>query len=124
MIGAVWNRLQRAARPRGSYPQLADRCLARFAALEGKPLPASRGPRVGVVVTPWQETAVPFYLIEWAVRLRRDGVNVEFIWDVWPNVKRQPSREETVVLGLLQAISQRFQIPVVSPDMEGTAQKI
>ena len=123
MIGAVWNRLQRAARPRGSYQQLADRCLARFAALEGKPLPASRGPRVGVVVTPWQETAVPFYLIEWAVRLRRDGGNVEFIWDVWPNVKRQPSREETVVLGLLQAISQRFQIPVVSPDMEGHGAK-
>ena len=122
MLTAMWNCLQRAP-PRGTYRQLADRCLARFVVPSAGALPSPRKPRVGVVVTPWQQTAVPFYLVEWAARLRRDGMQVEFIWDVWPNLTGQPTDEEKIVFGVLRDISQRFQIPIVTPVTQGKFRK-
>ena len=119
MIAALLNRLHRVTRPRDTYRQQADHCLARLAAPPAGSLPPTGRARVGVVVTPWQQTAVPFYLVEWAVRLRRDGVQVEFIWDVWPSVAGQRSAEETIIFEVLQAISKRFQIPVLNPVAEG-----
>jgi len=119
MLTTLWDRLPSRRKPWDNYKNLADRCLGRHVVSGIDGLPSPRGPRVGVVVTPWQKTAVPFYLVEWAIRLRRDGVEVEFIWDVWPNVARQGSTEEKIILGLLRSISERFQIPVVSPFAEG-----
>ena len=37
--------------------------------------------RVGVLVSPWVETAVPYYSLEWALRLDQAGFSVEVLWD-------------------------------------------
>jgi hypothetical protein len=73
-------------------------------------LPKSSGAKVGVLVSPWQQTAVPFYLIEWATCLRRHGVDVEFIWDVWPNETGLSTAEEKGILLALEAAEMAFGI--------------
>ncbi|MGH8048881.1 MAG: hypothetical protein ACREKL_16690, partial [Chthoniobacterales bacterium] len=37
--------------------------------------------KVGVVISPWVETAVPYYSLEWALRLDQAGFDVEVLWD-------------------------------------------
>jgi len=123
MIASLWNRLRCASLPRDVYRKSADQFLARLLAPSQDALPSVVGPRVGVVVVPWQRTAVPFYLIEWALRLRRDGVRVELIWDVWPNSPDRPTAEEATIARLLRAVSRRFDIPVVSPAAAGDSNK-
>jgi hypothetical protein len=73
-------------------------------------LPSSLGTKVGVLVSPWQQTAVPFYLIEWAICLRRHGLDVEFIWDVWPNESGISTNEEKGILLALEATEKAFGI--------------
>jgi hypothetical protein len=73
-------------------------------------LPDSLGAKVGVLVSPWQQTAVPFYLIEWAICLRRHGLDVEFIWDVWPNETGISTSEEKGILLALEAAETAFGI--------------
>jgi hypothetical protein len=75
-------------------------------------LPRSSGAKVGVLISPWQQTAVPFYLIEWAICLRRHGLDVEFIWDVWPNDTGKQTSEEEGILLALEAAKAIFRIPV------------
>ena len=70
---------------------------------------------MGVLVSPWQRTAVPFYQIEWAMRLRRRGLDVEFVWDVWPNATDNPTAEEKAILLALEAAHKAFRIPIVIP---------
>lgn len=58
----------------------ADRALERF-----KRFPPSRtskiGPPIGILITPWEETAVPFFGLEIACQLAREGHHVQIIWD-------------------------------------------
>jgi hypothetical protein len=77
--------------------------------------PKSSGAKVGVLVSPWQQTAVPFYLIEWAICLQRQGLDVEFVWDVWPNDSGNPTNEEKAILVALEAADVTFGIPTVRP---------
>jgi hypothetical protein len=78
-------------------------------------LPKSSGAKVGILVSPWQRTAVPFYLIEWAICLRRQGLDVEFVWDVWPNDCNNATAEEKAILVALEAAERTFGIPIVTP---------
>lgn len=39
------------------------------------------GPAVGVLLTPWQQTAVPFFSIECARRLAAEGLRVTLLWE-------------------------------------------
>lgn len=43
--------------------------------------PAASGPSVGILLTPWQQTAVPFFSIECARRLSADGLRVTLLWE-------------------------------------------
>src|ERR1700730_6498590 len=98
---------------------LVDRYCRRIRRHGRVSLPKSSGAKVGVLVSPWQQTAVPFYLIEWAICLQRQGLDVEFIWDVWPNDPGNPSGEEKAILAALEAAEVTFRIPIVRPS--GTA---
>jgi hypothetical protein len=80
MIASLLNKLR--ARPHADAcatmaQAFSDRlrqwsCIARSTA---------RGERVAVLVAPWLETAVPYYSLEWALRLDNAGFKVEVLWD-------------------------------------------
>lgn len=123
MIARFWNHLSRLCLPHNTFAQLAERCVSRVAVATPRAVLPPAGPRVGLVVTPWQQTAVPFYLVEWGSRLRRDGLRVEFIWDVWPNSPNEFTSEERTISTLLKTVSVQCDIPVVSPNASRGAKK-
>lgn len=92
---------------------LVERYCKRIRKHHRRSLLKSSGAKVGVLVLPWLKTAVPFYSIEWAISLRRHGLDVELIWDVWPNDTGNPSDEERGILRALEAAKAEFRIPTV-----------
>jgi hypothetical protein len=92
------------------FLELVERYRRRIRKYRRISLPRSTGTKVGVLVSPWQQTAVPFYLIEWAICLRRQGLDVEFIWDVWPNQTGISTSEEKGILLALEAAETAFGI--------------
>lgn len=54
--------------------------LARLRASPGRAAAAAGG-SVGILVTPWQQTAVPFFSIEGARQLAAEGLEVAIIWE-------------------------------------------
>jgi hypothetical protein len=90
MIKKLFRRFQRPI-PSDPFLDLVERYRRRIRRYRRLLLPESSGAKVGVLVSPWLLTAVPFYMIEWAVCLRRHGLDVEFVWDVWPNDTGNPT---------------------------------
>ena len=96
--------------PGDPFLALVERYRRRIRKYRPISLPRSTGDKVGVLVTPWLKTAVPFFLIEWAICLRRHGLDVEFIWDVWPNETGISTSEENGILLALEAAETAFGI--------------
>jgi Capsule polysaccharide biosynthesis protein len=105
--------------PSDPFLDLVERYRRRIRKHRRGSLPRSLGAKVGVLVSPWQQTAVPFYLIEWAICLRRQGLDVEFIWDVWPNDTGNPTDEEKAILLALETAEVTFGIPIVISSATG-----
>jgi hypothetical protein len=97
------------------FEQSAERSRARILAYRPRRRPVGGSGTVGVIVSPWQRTAVPFYAVEWAVRLRKEGLNVEFIWDVWPRIAGEETAEEKAILRVLRAATAAWGIGIVEP---------
>jgi hypothetical protein len=112
MIKQLFSRFHRKI-PIDPFLVLVERYRRRIRKYRRLSLPRSSGVKVGVLVSPWQQTAVPFYLIEWAISLRHHGLDVELIWDVWPNETGNPTSEEKGILIALEAAEATFGIPVV-----------
>lgn len=69
---------------------------------------ARRGERVGVLVTPWLQTAVPYYSLEWALRLDKAGFQVEVLADFENLIGRNPSSEEQAIRQTLKRLPRRI----------------
>ena len=65
---------------RQSFDELARSFSVRLKAWD-QPAPSSGGACVGVLVTPWVKTAVPFFALECALALRDSGCRVRVLWD-------------------------------------------
>lgn len=76
------SRIMRWAMPqRGKFAQMAH-LFRRRLAKHAPRRPLSAGSRsMGIVISPWLQTAVPFFSIEIGARLVQDGWSVTFIWD-------------------------------------------
>jgi hypothetical protein len=96
--------------PADPFVGLVERYCRRIRKYRRLSLPDFLATKVGVLIAPWQKTAVPFYLIEWAICLRRNGLDVEFIWDVWPNETGISTSEENGILLTLEAAETAFGI--------------
>lgn len=68
----------------------------------------ARGERVGVLVAPWLETAVPYYSLEWALRLDNTGLEVEVLWYSENLTGRTPSSEEQAIRQTLQRLPRQI----------------
>jgi hypothetical protein len=97
------------------FERVAERYRERIVAHRPKRIPPLVGAKVGVVVSPWQRTAVPFYSVEWAIRLRLEGLRVEFIWDTWPHVSGEPTPEEVAISRVLRAAKSAYGIGIATP---------
>src|SRR5206468_2085656 len=79
MIGALFDRLN------GRHADEFTRMAADFRKRCRRwPLEApanTKGPRVGVVITPWMRTAVAFFSLECARELARQGARPVLLWD-------------------------------------------
>src|SRR4051812_22326598 len=77
--------------PRWRFSDLADLYKERLAATS-VPAPPMPGTKVGVLITPWLFTAVPFFSMEYGLMLANAGCEVTLIWDasnVFFNVGKQ-----------------------------------
>ncbi len=111
----------KAARP----PRFSDlafqysKRLERHPAVD-KPHPG-KGARIGVLVTPWLCTPVPFFSLECALMLAREGQHVTLLWDqsnVFFNCAK--ANEIEAVHGLVQQAAKWFPIIDVGNGPEGT----
>lgn len=68
----------------------------------------ARGERVAVLVAPWLETAVPYYSLEWALRLDNAGFKVEVLWDSANFFGRNSANEEAAILQALQRLPRQI----------------
>lgn len=101
--------------PAGRFFQQAATFSARMDTLAPRVAGKSARGSVGVVVMPWQQTAVPFFLIEWAVHLQREGCHVELIWDGVSSgtVSAKDKEEERTIRNLLEKASKKG-MPIVT----------
>ena len=110
---------------RGAKPAVTPRfsdLAARYAArLDSLPPRVNGGkPKIGVLVTPWMFTPVPFYSIECALMLADSGAEVVLIWDasnVFLNAAKQS--EVDTVRGVVDRLGDTFRIvdvAAVAPD--------
>ncbi len=96
---------------RGSFARLADayiRRIPRHGFMRGK---RDAGPRVGVLITPWMQTSVPFFNMELAFQLQRRGCDITLIWDggdIFSNLTWKPERDE--IKRVLNVLNGRFKI--------------
>jgi hypothetical protein len=119
MISSL-TRFFRPPASRDAFAELAERYRGRLRQSQGRALPPKKAVKVGVVVSPWQQTAVPFYLIEWAIQLRREGLDVEFVWEVWPNAAASATAEEREIVRTLKLAKALFGIGTVKPSRRRT----
>ncbi len=98
-------RLLDRVRSRPQPPNRFQRMAAAFRARLDRwpPAPASGSTRIGIVIPPWLESAVPFFSMECAIRLSADA-EVTLIWDP-SNIhfNRVPAHE---VEGIRQGLAQ------------------
>lgn len=118
MIKKLFRRFHRQI-PSDPFLDLVERYRGRIRRYRRLSLPESSGAKVGVLVSPWLLTAVPFYMIEWAICLRRHGLDVEIIWDVWPNDSGKSTSEEEGISLALEAAEATFGIPIAKPGGTG-----
>jgi hypothetical protein len=81
MLGNLRRKLSPARPPKRLFPGLADSFERRLDLWRKYPVKAPTGARVGVLVTPWMSTAVPFFSLECALLLWSEGVDVAILWD-------------------------------------------
>jgi hypothetical protein len=92
------------------FPKFLRRCD--LAAVKSRSL-TGRGQSVGVVVTPWVATPVPWFSIALGLALARRGANIRFIWD--DTVFPQPSPQLDLQNGWIDRILEHVRpyFPVV-----------
>jgi Capsule polysaccharide biosynthesis protein len=85
--------------------------LARLrTAPDGRPGDGSRG-AVGVLITPWQQTAVPFFSIECARKLAAEGMRVSILWEPRNIFGNAPDPGEVAQIErVLAALGDEFEI--------------
>ncbi len=88
----------------------------------GRPAVAN-GSAVGILVTPWLQTAVPFFSVECARKLAAEGQRVSILWDPHNLFGNAPDAEEVTQLErVIEALRDEFEIvrvpanPVASHD--------
>lgn len=79
MIASLLNKLR--PRQKGDCGGMARAFESRLHRWSRLPRSSILNKRVGILVTPWLKTAVPYYSIEWALRLDKAGFEVEVLWD-------------------------------------------
>src|SRR5437016_4096847 len=79
-LGAILGKLRRKLMPsvadKRPFVRYAESYQQRLADWGSCPRQAPKGSHVGVIVTPWMFTAVPFFSLECALLLRSEGVAV------------------------------------------------
>ncbi|MEP6667798.1 MAG: hypothetical protein ABJF10_01510 [Chthoniobacter sp.] len=81
ILRKVWRGLGgKPARPDG-FGEMADRFSRRMREFSAPFPPVSRPGKVAVLITPWMCTPVPFFSLECAWMLRREGFDVTLLWD-------------------------------------------
>jgi hypothetical protein len=107
MIASLFNRLRR--RPTtdicATLGQAFGNRLRQWARIRRS---TTLGERVGVLVAPWLETAVPYYSLEWALQLYKAGFQVEVLWDSEDLAGRNLSSEERTIRETLQRLPRQI----------------
>src|SRR5437868_3528220 len=84
-LKGIIQRLQRKLMPerppKRIFPSLAEGFERRAGQWQEVAVKPRTGARVGVLVTPWMSTAVPFFSLECALLLHSEGVAVSILWD-------------------------------------------
>ena len=103
-IRRVLDRWRPRAQPPNRFEKMADAFRARID--RWPPTPAASGagrPRIGVVIAPWLESAVPFFSMECAARLSA-AADISLIWDT-SNIHFNAARPHEVA-GIRQCLAQ------------------
>lgn len=88
----------RRRQPAGEMARVYLRRLAEWRQLTPEP---PGGGRVGVLVTPWLRSAVPFYNLEIALEIARQGLSVTVFWDASDVFGNASERSEVEDIGQL-----------------------
>jgi hypothetical protein len=103
---------------RADAERFAQRCLSwndLLAHAQSSTTPASLAPHVGVVVSPWISTPVPFFSMECALALRRAGLRVSLLWDGMEIVGNVPNKKHIeVIAGVFPSLPQDLHLIDVS----------
>ena len=95
---------------RQSFDELA-RCFAERLKACDRPAASGDGACVGVLVTPWVKTAVPFFALECALALRDAGCRVRVLWDATDLVgNADNTREIDAIRSVFDALPQDVEI--------------
>jgi hypothetical protein len=97
------------------FSDLQEKYLDRLSRWPAKAVPAPSGARVGVVVTPWLFTPVPFFSLECALMLAGRGAQVTLLWDasnVFLNAAKQS--EVDAVRAVVAQLESRLRVLDVS----------
>ncbi|MEI9897630.1 MAG: hypothetical protein WDN28_28170 [Chthoniobacter sp.] len=105
ILREVWRGLGRKPAKPDGFGDMAERFSRRIREFSTPFPPVSRPGKVAVLVTPWMCTPVPFFSLEIAWMLRREGYEVTLLWDrsnVFFNAAR--GREIDAVLRVLKGL--------------------
>lgn len=81
IIGKLRRKIGAGSSEKRPFVRFTDSFERRLGEWRAVPKQVSRNKRVGVLVTPWMFTAVPFFSLECALLLRSEGVDVVILWD-------------------------------------------
>ncbi|MGA3169901.1 MAG: hypothetical protein ABSE62_02710 [Chthoniobacteraceae bacterium] len=81
---------------KGRFREDAEAFAARCAEWRKMERVEAEGDRVGVVVSPWISTAVPFFAMECGLALWRKGLKVSILWDGVEIVGNVPNKKHVV----------------------------
>jgi hypothetical protein len=81
ILGKLRRKIAPAAAEKRPFVRHAETFARRIKDWEACPKLPPKGTRVGVLVTPWMFTAVPFFSLECAMLLRSQGLEVVILWD-------------------------------------------
>lgn len=98
-------------RRKGAFAAMVDEYIKRIACQGANPGPFPASSKVGILVSPWMQTAVPFFNVEIAFELQRRGCDVHLIVDcknVFSNITWP--QESAEIRRLVAALRGRFTV--------------
>jgi hypothetical protein len=81
LVGRLRRKIATPNAPKRPFVRHAESFERRLAEWQAVPRQLRGGTRVGILVTPWMFTAVPFFSLECALLLWSEGVDVRILWD-------------------------------------------